>query len=173
MIETFTDGLASRIHHLAAQCMREACARSLKLAVAESCTGGLLAAVMTDVEGDAHAFERGFVTYTDEAKIEQLDVPSQTIDLYTAVSVQTADAMARGVLAHSAADLGLSITGFAGPGAPGEEPGLVYFGVANRHGDVRVITRRFEPSTRTAVRIASLQTSLELLLQAMEGWRDT
>ena len=114
MIETFADALPGDIHRLAGVLMGEACARRLKLAVAESCTGGLAAAVMTDVEGCSHAFERGFVTYTDEAKAELLGIDPELIKRHTAVSRQVAAAMAKGAIERSLADYALSVTGFAG-----------------------------------------------------------
>jgi nicotinamide-nucleotide amidase len=168
MIETFADALPADIHHLATVLMAEACARQAQLAVAESCTGGLLAAVMTDVEGCAHAFDRGFVAYTDAAKQSLLGVPADLLARHTAVSAQAAAAMAQGALANSQADIALSVTGFAGAGAPGEEPGLVFFGVARRHLGHRVVERHFGDGSRSAVRLACLRTALELMRQALD-----
>jgi nicotinamide-nucleotide amidase len=167
MIETFANALPADIHHLATVLMAEACARQIRLAVAESCTGGLLAAVMTDVEGRAHAFDRGFVVYTDAAKQSLLGVPVDVLARYTAVSAQAAAAMAKGALVNSQADLALSVTGFAGAGAPGEEAGLVFFGLARRHLGHRVVEHHFGDGSRAAVRLACLRTGLQLMRDAM------
>lgn len=167
MIETFSKGLPADVHALAERLMAEVCARDLKLAVAESCTGGLAAAVLTDVEGHAHGFERGFVTYTDEAKHGLLDVPRTVLRTVGAVSPDAAKAMAAGALARSDADVALSITGYAGPGAPGDEPGLVYFGAAVRGRDPDYAVRRFVETDRTSVRIDSLRVGFQILLEAI------
>jgi nicotinamide-nucleotide amidase len=172
MIETFAHGLPADIHHLATAVMREACERKIMLSVAESCTGGLLAAVMTDVEGSAHVFERGFVAYTDEAKQALLAVPKALIARHTAVSAEVAQAMATGALAGSLGQLAVSTTGFAGPGAPGEEPGLVFFGLARVNQPTISIVRHFGDGSRAAVRKQCLRTALRMMQAAMNGARD-
>lgn len=110
--------------------------QGLKIAVAESCTGGALATEITAVPGCSTYFDRGFVTYTNESKHELLDVPQQLLDKHGAVSAPVAEAMAAGVLNHSVADIALAITGIAGPqGGTAEKPvGLVWFGLALRGG---------------------------------------
>jgi nicotinamide-nucleotide amidase len=125
MTETLSPALPKDVEDLVAHVLKRACERQLKLVTAESCTGGLLASLLTDVEGFGRAFERGFVHYTDEAKSQTLDVPPDLLRRFTAVSAQVAEAMALGALAQSQGDVAVSITGFAGRGAPGEEPGLV------------------------------------------------
>jgi nicotinamide-nucleotide amidase len=172
MIETFTEALPPEIHHLATAVMREASERGIMLSVAESCTGGLLAAVMTDVEGCAHAFERGFVTYTDQAKQDLLAVPPAMIARHTAVSHEVAQAMATGALHGSKGHLAVSTTGFAGPGAPGEEPGLVFFGLAKSSRPTISIVRHFGEASRAAVRKQCLRTALRMMQAAMNGARD-
>ena len=167
MTETLSPILPSDIESLAHGVVREACERRLKLVTAESCTGGLLASLLTDVDGYAHAFERGFVAYTDEAKRELLRVPGELLERCGAVSAPTARAMAQGALAGSAGDLALAVTGFAGTGAPGDEPGLVYFGLARRYRETVVVERRFASADRGVVRIACLRTGLELLKDAI------
>jgi nicotinamide-nucleotide amidase len=109
-------------------------AKNMTLVTAESCTGGLLAATITHRPGTSKVFERGFVTYTNEAKIESIGVPKEVIDNHGAVSKECAEAMAKGALEHSKAQLALSITGIAGPdGATETKPiGLVYFGYATK-----------------------------------------
>ncbi|MDQ0464361.1 nicotinamide-nucleotide amidase [Caulobacter ginsengisoli] len=147
--------------------LRAACDKDLKLATAESCTGGLLASLLTDVEGCAHAFDRGFVTYTDRAKHQQLGVPTGLLASAGAVSWDVAEAMARGAIARSDADLALAITGFAGRGAPGEEPGLVYLALARINGPAEVEKKQFGDIGRGAVRLAALRAALHMFWRAL------
>jgi len=106
--------------------------RKMMVATAESCTGGMIAAAITEVAGSSAYFDRGFVTYSNEAKIETLDIQPLTIERFGAVSEQTARMMARGAYAHSNADIAISVTGIAGPGGGSDEKpvGLVYIGLA-------------------------------------------
>ena len=115
------------------------------LATAESCTGGWVGKVITDVPGSSHWYDRGFITYTNESKRELLGVPDEIIRRYGAVSEQTAQAMVVGVLQHSAADVALSITGIAGPGGGSETKpvGFVWFGWGQRHGNVQTQSYTF------------------------------
>src|SRR6266481_4284033 len=110
--------------------------KKLKIAAAESCTGGLVAATLTEIAGSSDVFERGFVTYSNEAKQAMLGVAPATLLSHGAVSRETAEAMARGALAHAPADLAVSITGIAGPGGatPGKPVWLVHFAAAARGG---------------------------------------
>jgi nicotinamide-nucleotide amidase len=147
----------------AAEVMARACDRELMVVTAESCTGGLLASLLTDVEGASHAFERGFVSYSDTAKCELLGIERETIDGCGAVSRQTAEAMVRGALLHSHGDVAVSITGFAGPGAPGDEPGLVHFACGRRDGPVAHREEHFGDVGRGPVRLAALRTALRML----------
>src|ERR1700751_5224140 len=120
---------------LAARRLLELCrARGLKIATAESCTGGLVAGALTEIAGSSDVVDRGFVTYSNEAKREMLGVPAATLKNHGAVSRQTAEAMARGALRNSNADLAVAITGIAGPGGatPGKPVGLVHFAAAGR-----------------------------------------
>jgi nicotinamide-nucleotide amidase len=167
MTETLSPILPSDIESLALAVVREACERRLKLVTAESCTGGLLASLLTDVDGYAHAFERGFVAYTDEAKRRVLGVPGELLERFGAVSGPAARAMAEGALAASAGDVAVAVTGFAGTGAPGDEPGLVYFGLARRYRETVTVERRFGSADRGVVRIACLRTGLKLLRDAI------
>lgn len=168
MIETFAQPLPADVHALAESLMAEICHRRMKIAVAESCTGGLAAAVLTDVEGCSHGFDRGFVTYTDDAKHAQLKVPRRVLETVGAVSPDAALAMASGALDASEADVALSITGFAGPGGPGDPPGLVYFGTAVRGREPQYAVRHFVLTDRTSVRIDSLRVGFQLLLAALD-----
>lgn len=138
--------------------------RKLMVATAESCTGGLLAGLLTTVPGTSDIFERGFVTYTNDAKMQLIDVPEAILDEHGAVSRECAEAMARGALANSPADLAISITGIAGPtgATPAKPVGLVHFGLAGRDGLLQHRQERF-PGDRTAIRLASLEVAIELL----------
>ena len=138
--------------------------RGWRLATAESCTGGLVAAALTAIADSSDVVERGFVTYSNEAKIELLGVPAETIAAHGAVSAQTAAAMACGAVARTSADLAVSITGIAGPGGgtPQKPVGLVYLGAARRDGACRV-ERRVFPGNRAAIRVAALVLALEML----------
>ena len=144
--------------------------RGWHLATAESCTGGLVAAALTAIAGASDVVERGFVTYSNEAKIELLGVPAETIAAHGTVSAQTAAAMARGAVARTPADLAVSIIGIAGPGGgtPQKPVGLVYLGAARRGGACRV-ERRVFPGDRTAIRDAAVVLALEMLLSEAQS----
>jgi nicotinamide-nucleotide amidase len=147
----------------------DACrARGLKVATAESCTGGMVAAALTDLAGSSDVFERGFVTYSNEAKQELLGVSAETISRHGAVSEETAREMASGALVRSRADIAVSITGVAGPGGGSEEKpvGLVWFAVAARGEDAQSHRKLFPGEGRAAIRAAATQYALELLLGA-------
>ncbi|HYX93336.1 MAG TPA: CinA family protein [Myxococcaceae bacterium] len=139
----------------------------LKLAVAESCTGGLLCACLTEIPGSSDVFDRGFVAYSYAAKTDLLGVPKLLVEQHGAVSEQVARAMAEGALARSAADVAVAVTGIAGPGGgtPEKPVGLVHFAAARRGQPVRA-ERRLLQGDRTAVRLASAAVALELLGQA-------
>ncbi len=139
--------------------------RGQKIATAESCTGGLVAALLTEIAGSSAVVDRGFVTYSNEAKQELLGVPADTLAQFGAVSVQTAEAMAKGALARSRAQITVSITGVAGPGGGSDTKpvGLVHFAAASRKGMVLSREERFGDIGREAVREKSVQTALELL----------
>jgi nicotinamide-nucleotide amidase len=142
--------------------------RGLWLATAESCTGGLVSAAITDIPGSSEIFDRGFVTYSNAAKREMLGVPDETLAAHGAVSAETASAMALGALAHAQADVAVAVTGVAGPGGgSAEKPvGLVHFACARRGGRVVEVERRFGPLSRAEIREASVAQALDLLLEA-------
>jgi nicotinamide-nucleotide amidase len=142
-------------------------AGGLKVATAESCTGGMVAAALTDIAGSSAVVERGFVTYSNAAKMELLGVPAQMILAHGAVSPEVAEAMALGALAHAPVDLAVSITGIAGPGGatPTKPVGLVFFGIARRHGACRT-ERHVFAGDRAAIRRAACRRALELLAAA-------
>jgi nicotinamide-nucleotide amidase len=135
----------------------------LRIATAESCTGGALAALLTDVEGLSHVFERGFAVYSDEAKSACLGVAPELIADKGAVSKEVALAMAKGALHHSVADISVAITGFAGPAGKNDEEGLVHLAAAQREAEPLNAERHFGAIGRTAVRIAALRAAIELL----------
>lgn len=158
----------SRTEALAREVLDACRARGLKVATAESCTGGMAAAALTDIAGSSDVFERGFVTYSNEAKQEILSVTAQTLARHGAVSGETACEMVLGALARSRADIAVSITGVAGPGGgTAEKPvGLVWFAVARRGGPAEPHRRLFADEGRAAIREAATGFALELLLQA-------
>jgi nicotinamide-nucleotide amidase len=142
--------------------------RGLRIATAESCTGGLIAAALTSVAGSSDVVDRGFVTYSNEAKTDLLGVPADLIATEGAVSELVARRMAEGALARSLADLAVSTTGIAGPGGgSAEKPvGLVWFGVARR-GAGTLTQRHIFPGSREDVRRASVVEALSLLREAL------
>ena len=140
-----------------------------RLAVAESCTGGLVSAAITEISGSSDVFEVGYVTYSNAAKVDQLKVSSDVVETFGAVSVATAWAMARGALAASDADVAVAITGIAGPGGgtPGKPVGTVVFARAERDGDPAKIVadqKLFDEPTRAGVRLQAALCALELLM---------
>ncbi len=153
----------------AASAVLDACrARGLKVATAESCTGGLLAGALTEIAGSSDVFDRGFVTYSNEAKQQMLGVPASTLQAHGAVSQQTAEAMARGALGRANADLVVAITGIAGPGGggPGKPVGLVHFAAASRAGALNAVEMRYGDLGRAEVRHRSVLQAL-MMLKAM------
>ena len=154
-----------------ARSVLDACrARGWHLATAESCTGGLVAGALTAIAGSSDVVERGFVTYSNEAKSELLGVPPETIAAHGAVSAETAAAMALGAIARAPVDLAISVTGVAGPGggSAAKPVGLVHFGLAQRDRACRS-ERRIFPGDRSAVRQAALLAALDLLQSAARG----
>lgn len=163
MAEELEDSLPDDITQLAHAVLEAACEKELRLATAESCTGGLLASLLTDVPGCSHAFERGFVAYSDAAKCDLLGIERKLVDDCGAVSEKVALAMAKGGLDRSDADIVVAITGFAGPGGEDDEEGLVHFALAAK-GDKPVHREEhFGRIGRDGVRIASLRTALEMM----------
>jgi nicotinamide-nucleotide amidase len=140
-----------------------------RIAVAESCTGGLVCAALTEIPGSSDVFEAGYITYSNAAKIGNLGVSPDVVETFGAVSVATAWAMARGALHSSAADVAVAITGIAGPGggSPGKPVGTVVFARAERASDPAKIvadSKLFDENTRSGVRLQAALCALELLM---------
>ncbi len=142
-------------------------ARGLRLATAESCTGGLVSAAITDIAGSSDVFDRGFVCYSYPAKVAMLGVPQMLLTEHGAVSEPVARAMAEEALAASEADVAVAITGVAGPGSSEAKPeGLVWFATATAE-ETRAERRDFGPLGRDRVRAMSVEVALDLALQAL------
>jgi nicotinamide-nucleotide amidase len=144
----------------------DACRKAgLRLATAESCTGGLVAGLLTEIAGSSDVVERGFVTYSNEAKIEALGVPADLISRHGAVSEPVARAMAEGALVHSKADVAVSVTGVAGPGggSASKPVGLVHLAAARKGRPTLHQERRFGDIGRDAIRLKSVEAALALV----------
>ncbi|HEY2007465.1 MAG TPA: CinA family protein [Rhizomicrobium sp.] len=156
----FTAALLAQAEKLLA----DARAKNLKIATAESCTGGLVAGLLTEIPGSSDVVERGFVTYSNESKCEALGVPADLIARHGAVSAEVARAMVLGALKHARADLAIAVTGIAGPGGGTKDKpvGLVYLAAARGE---RITSRecRFGDIGRGEVRLKSVETALEML----------
>jgi nicotinamide-nucleotide amidase len=162
MAEALDPALPPAVDALAQRVLRNACDQGLRLAAAESCTGGLLASLLTDIPGMSHAFERGFVVYTNEAKTELLGVSEAILEKDSAVSERVARDMAEGALARSHADIAVSITGFT-EGGPGQPAGLVHLACARHGRPTAHRTLGLGDIGRAKVRIAALQAALCML----------
>lgn len=162
MIEEDTDILATSVLEAARQ-------RGLTIASAESCTGGLVSAALTSVAGASDVFDRGFITYTNEAKQQLLGVSAKSVDTMGAVSEAVVKEMAYGVLANSSADIAVSVTGIAGPGGGSRDKpvGTVWFGIAQL-GEMPIATlKQYDSDSRASIREQAVVTALSLLLEAI------
>lgn len=138
-----------------------------KLATAESCTGGMISSLLVEIAGSSDVFDRGFVTYSNQAKVDMLGVSAQTLRAHGAVSVETAAEMATGALKHAKTDIAVSVTGVAGPGASATKPeGRVCFGLAQKGKQVKTFQMDFGALGRTNVRQESAQFALNIILDA-------
>ena len=162
--ETLSPVLANETEEATRRLLAKASERGLMFATAESCTGGMLASLLTDVQGVAHTFERGFVVYTEEAKSELLGLSLDLIEREGAVSKAVAIAMAEGALRRSRANIALSITGFADTG---DEPGLVHFGCARAGRATAHREEHFGPVGRGATRIACMRVAIEMMTEML------
>ena len=167
MTETLSATLPNDVEALTHDVLHMANEAEIRLVTAESCTGGLLASLLTDVDGTSHVFERGFVTYSEQAKCDLLGLSQAMIDDCGVVSEPVARAMAAGALAGSHGDVAIAITGFAGPARPDDEPGRVHFACERRGGPVEHREVHLGPLPRGPVRIACMRIALEMLRGAI------
>ncbi len=171
MAETLGPALPHELQEKARDVLEKACEADMPITAAESCTGGLLSALLTDIPGCSHIFERGFIVYSDEAKCDLLGLDRQMVTDCGAVSREVAIAMARGALSRARARVALSITGYAGP--PGKddegEEGLVHFACCSKGGAMNHKECHFGPQGRQGVRIAALDTALDLIAEQIDA----
>jgi len=174
MSETLEPALPDDLDERAERLMNAVCDRQWTVATAESCTGGMLAALLTDIEGASHGFDRGFVTYTEDSKADLLGIDRDLLDRNEAVSEAVARAMAEGALNRSKAEVAAAVTGFAGPAGEGREEGLVHMALARRGQPTHHRVEHFGPQGRGPVRIKALRCMLEMLEESLEseGGRD-
>lgn len=164
------DLLPPEVLKLAEEVLSAAKAAGVKIVTAESCTGGLIMGALTAIAGSSAVAERGFVVYSNHAKQELLGVPGALLREHGAVSEPAAEAMAAGALERSRAQVAVSVTGVAGPGASGPKPeGMVCFGIVSGTGPVRTETIQFGALGRGKVREGTIQHALRLLKAACEG----
>ena len=162
--ETLSPVLPNSVEEATRRLLAKACERELILATAESCTGGMIASLLTDVQGTAHAFDRGFVTYSESSKTEMLGVPAALIAGEGAVSRAVAIAMAEGALARSQAHIALAVTGFADKG---DEPGLVHFACARAGRKTAHREEHFGPIGRGATRVECMRVAVEMMTEML------
>jgi len=168
MTETLEPAIPDDLDRKAEQLMHRVCDKGLTVATAESCTGGMLAALLTDIEGAGHGFDRGFVTYSKKSKTDLLGIEPGLLEHNDAVSEVVARAMAEGALKRSKAAIAIGVTGFAGPAGPDKEEGLVHFALARREGRTVHVEKHFGPKGRGDIRVQSLKTMLEMLERSLE-----
>jgi len=166
MSETLEPALPDHLDEQAERLMHRLCDKELTVATAESCTGGMLAALLTDIEGAGHGFDRGFVAYTKDAKRDLLGIDRDVIERNDAVSEVVARAMAEGALSRSNADIAIGVTGFAGP-AGEHEQGLVHIALAHRGKPTVHREEHFGAIGRGPVRVSALKVMLNMLEHAL------
>jgi len=162
--ETLSPVIPDELEDELRRLLTKASEREIMLATAESCTGGMVASLLTDVPGISHAFDRGFVTYTNEAKHEMLGVPHDMLETHGAVSREVAVAMAEGGLANCRANILFAVTGYADKG---EEPGLVHFACARAGRRTLHREERFGPIGRGRVRVQCLRVGVEMMTEML------
>lgn len=165
----FPDDLLSLAHEVIGICQKQ----NLRLAAAESCTGGLVMACLTAIPGASDVVERGFVAYVNQAKIEMLGVSAELLAAHGAVSEEVAIAMAKGALSHSTANISVAVTGVAGPGggSPNKPVGLVFLAAA-RQGGIAICQRHDFKGDRHQIRRQTVQAALEMLKDISSGQPD-
>ena len=161
----FPKDLAEQASALLQSCRKE----GVTVATAESCTGGLIAGCLTEIAGSSDVVDRGFITYSNEAKNVMLDVPMRLIERHGAVSEPVARTMAEGALTHSLAVLSVAVTGVAGPGGGtvGKPVGLVHLACAKRGGETRHRAERYGDLGRSGIREATIRTAMEMLMEQL------
>ena len=162
--ETLSPVVPNEVEEATRRLLAKACERDIAIATAESCTGGMIASLLTDVQGVAHAFDRGFVTYSEASKTQLLGVPADLIAEKGAVSREVAIAMAEGALPRSDANIALAVTGFADKGDP---PGLVHFACARAGRKTSHREEHFGPIGRGATRIECMRVAVEMMTEMM------
>tara|TARA_Y100000052_G_scaffold27608_1_gene37668 strand:+ start:18502 stop:18996 length:495 start_codon:yes stop_codon:yes gene_type:complete len=162
---------SERLLNLARLIIDDAAQRRLKIATAESCTGGLLSALFVEIPGSSKVFERGFVTYSNKAKEEMLGVPGDLVADYGAVSEPVARAMAEGALEESRANISIAITGVAGPGGGTrlKPVGTVHFAMARENAPIRHRLEQYGDIGRSEVRLSSVETALMMLQESLSS----
>lgn len=168
-MEALITPLPREIETTARRILETATEMGITLATAESCTGGLIGAVLTDVEGASRAFESGFITYSDAAKGDLLGISRAMIAREGVVSKAVALAMAAGALSRSQADIAIAVTGFAGPAGPDDEPGLVHLACIRRGRPPSHREEHFGNIGRSSVRQATLATALRMIEDALQA----
>jgi nicotinamide-nucleotide amidase len=166
-LETLAPALPADVDALAFRVLTRLCDRNMRIATAESCTGGLIAAMFTDIQGCGHAFERGFIAYTEAAKHAILGVELSLIERDGVVSAHVARAMAEGGLARSEADLCIAVTGYADDAGGKAPAGLVHFALACRDGGMHARRETFGDLGRGGVRLACVRTALEMVADSV------
>lgn len=156
------------VETVAARIIAAFSARRLTLATAESCTGGLIIGALTEISGSSAVVDRGFITYSNQAKIDLLGVQPETLERHGAVSRQTAVQMIEGALNRSGCDVAVAVTGIAGPGGGTEEKpvGLVHLAAGSRNGTLLHREMRYGDLGRSEIRLATVRTALEMLIEA-------
>jgi nicotinamide-nucleotide amidase len=167
MPETLSTALGDPVETAVRRTLAEASARGLSIATAESCTGGLIASLLTDVENSSHAFERGFVVYSEAAKVDVLGIPAAMIAGEGPVSRAVAVAMAEGALRRSQADVAFAVTGFAGPAGPDDEEGLVHFACARRGGSTDHREAHYGSIGRSRVRLECVKVAMAMISEKL------
>ncbi len=161
--------LPEHIETLATEVIKKGAEKGVYVATAESCTGGLIGGSLTDIAGSSAVVDRGFITYTNKAKMQVLGVSADTLREVGAVSERTACEMANGAIAKSASQLAVAVTGIAGPGGSDHKPGgRVHLATANRDGIILHKKMDYGDIGRDKVRLATIETALEMLLSALE-----
>jgi nicotinamide-nucleotide amidase len=165
------DEFIDPLHEVAERVIEIFSEKEVMISTVESCTGGMISAALTDIAGSSNVLERGYVTYSNAAKEQMVDVPEALIEKHGAVSSEVAAAMAEGGLARSDADLAIAVTGIAGPGGgSAEKPvGLVWFACAMTWGPTLVLSNQFDDNGRDFIRYHTTMFALQIVLEMLES----